>query len=58
MKLNTRESVDTGRRLLKEYGSWEKVREASRRSDSGVFVVKPRDIEQLRAKAASLKAAK
>lgn len=58
MKLNSRESVDTGRKLLKEYGSWTSVREASRRSEGGVFVVRPRDVKQLHAAATKIKAAK
>lgn len=58
MKLNTSKSVDTGRRLLKTYGSWDKVREASQLSAHGVLLVKPRDLDRLRTKAAALKTAK
>lgn len=56
MTLNTKQSVDTGRRLLKTYGSWEKVREASQPGKHGVFLVKPRDLGRLHEKAAALKA--
>ena len=58
MKLNTSKSVDTGRRLLKTYGSWDKVREASQLGANGVLLVKPRDLDRLRTKAAALKMAK
>ncbi|WP_309627298.1 hypothetical protein [Brevundimonas sp.] len=56
MTLNTKQSVDTGRRLLKTYGSWEKVREASQPGKHGVLLVKPRDLGRLHEKAAALKA--
>lgn len=56
MTLNTKQSVETGRRLLETHGSWEKVREASRLSKQGVFLVRPRDLGRLHEKAAALKA--
>jgi hypothetical protein len=56
MMLNTKQSVETGRRLLKTYGSWEKVREASRLSTQGVFLVRPHDLGRLHEKVAALKA--
>ncbi len=43
MKLNSPESLETGRRLLQAHGSWSGVREHSRRGKSGVFVVKPQN---------------
>ena len=55
MTLNTSKSVDTGRRLLKTYGSWDKVREASQPGAHGVLLVKPRDLGRLHEKAAALK---
>ncbi|MBX9616089.1 MAG: hypothetical protein K2X25_10880 [Caulobacteraceae bacterium] len=56
MTLNTKQSVETGRRLLETYGSWEKVREASRLGTQGVFLVKPHDLGRPHEKAAALKA--
>lgn len=58
MKLNSPKSMATGRKLIQEYGSWSAVREASRRSDSGVFVVKPRDMERFKEVTRELKKAK
>ncbi len=58
MKLNSSQSVETGRKLLKTYGSWDKVREASRRSATGVLLVMPRDLERLHQKVATLKSDK
>jgi len=55
MRLNSPESLETARRLIEEHGTWSAVREASRVSPSGVFVLKPKDPEHLRKIAEMLK---
>ncbi len=39
MKLNSRESLETGSRLIQEYGSWSEVRRHSLPNKHGVLVL-------------------
>lgn len=39
MKLNSRESLDTGSDLIREFGSWAEVRRKSRPNKHGVMVL-------------------
>ncbi len=39
MKLNSRESLDTGSKLIREFGSWTEVRRQSRPNKHGVMVL-------------------
>lgn len=39
MKLNSRESLDTGSKLIREFGSWTEVRRKSRPNKHGVMVL-------------------
>ena len=39
MKVNSRESLQTGAKLIKEFGSWDEVETHSRRNKHGVYVV-------------------
>ncbi|HCQ53046.1 MAG TPA: hypothetical protein DIV82_02560 [Brevundimonas diminuta] len=49
MKLNSRESLDTGSKLVREFGSWTEVRRQSRPNKHGVMVlqVKREDRERV-----------
>jgi hypothetical protein len=51
MKLNSPESLKTGRKLIEKHGSWSNVRDHSRQTRSGVYVVNvedPQKLQQLR----------
>lgn len=43
MKINSREALQTGRDLVKEFGSWSEVEKHTRRNKHGVFVVVRKD---------------
>lgn len=43
MKINSREALQTGSDLVKEFGSWSEVENNTRRNKHGVFVVVRKD---------------
>ena len=46
MKLNSRESLDTGSDLIREFGSWSEVRRMSRPNKHGVMVLQVERTDQ------------
>lgn len=46
MKLNSRESLDTGSKLIREFGSWAAVRAHSKPNKNGVLVLQVVDEER------------
>ncbi len=46
MKLNSRESLDTGSKLIREFGSWAAVRAHSKPNKNGVLVLQVVDKER------------
>lgn len=47
MKLNSRESLDTGSDLIREFGSWSEVRRKSRPNKHGVMVLQVKRTDQV-----------
>jgi hypothetical protein len=43
MKINSREALETGSQLIKEFGSWSAVEKNSRPNKHGVYVVQRDD---------------
>ena len=48
MKVNSPESLETGKRLVQQHGSWSAVRAKSHVTEDGVFVVKvdPEEVDE------------